>query len=273
MTKDDLSQWINSRKIDLFITSNKDEYNSIVSDCSPYSLGQKEVVLTGFPRYDRLLDLQRSVATPSKIVVMPTWRRSLALAIEAAKNPSDQLAILESSEYGQTWLTFLHSEQLQQLSQLFGYEVIFFPHASMQNVFTLIEPPEGVTYRSHVSASIQELFANAVVLITDYSSVAFEMAYLRRAVIYFQFDQTSFFNGNHFYTNGYFDYYRDGFGPVVTSQEALLEALEKVLAQKGQVAPKYRGRMEEAFAFRDGKNCERVYDAIMAMLSPEPRDE
>lgn len=272
VTKHDLSQWMNRHKIELFIASGEAEYDSIVSDGSPYNLGRKEVVLTGFPRHDKLLDLQQSVDKPSKILVMPTWRRSLALAARAMKSSSDRLAILEGSVYGQAWLTLLCSEQLQRLSQCFGCEIVFFPHVNMQKVFALAELPKGVTFLSHADTSIQKLMADSVALVTDYSSIAFEMAYLQRPVVYYQFDKPMFFSGSHTFTNGYFDYSRDGFGPVVTSQEALLKELENVLTQKGQVASGYRERMEKAFAFRDGKNCERVYDAIMAMLSPEPRN-
>ena len=51
-------------------------------------------------------------------------------------------------------------------------------------------------------------------MVTDYSSLGFEMAYLERPVVYFQFDQDTFFNGAHAYRQGTWRYERDGFGPV-----------------------------------------------------------
>ena len=47
--------------------------------------------------------------------------------------------------------------------------------------------------------SIQNLFGRCAVLITDYSSVAFDMAYLNKALIYYQFDKEAFFSGTHTY--------------------------------------------------------------------------
>ena len=57
-------------------------------------------------------------------------------------------------------------------------------------------------------------------MITDYSSVAFEMAYLKKAVLYYQFDEEEFFSGKH-WQKGYFDYRKDGFGAVCVSENAL----------------------------------------------------
>ena len=49
-------------------------------------------------------------------------------------------------------------------------------------------------------------------MLTDYSSVAFDFAYLRKPIVYAHFDKEAFFSGEHSYTAGYFDYERDGFG-------------------------------------------------------------
>ena len=56
------------------ITATRAEHDSIVDPQSNYILSSKEVVLTGFPRHDRLLSLPRSATT---LLVMPTWRRYL----------------------------------------------------------------------------------------------------------------------------------------------------------------------------------------------------
>ena len=67
---------------------------------------------------------------------------------------------------------------------------------------------------------------------------------------------------------GYFDYERDGFGPVVDNENDLLAELEKLAARDFKPDDVYKKRMEETFAFRDGKCCERVYEAIMQLDEP-----
>jgi CDP-glycerol glycerophosphotransferase (TagB/SpsB family) len=104
-------------------------------------------------------------------------------------------------------------------------------------------------------------------MITDFSSVAFEMAYLKKPIIYYQFDEDIFFQ-RHCWQKGYFDYRRDGFGPVVTTKEDLLAEIEKLLKRNCQPELQYLKRMEETFPFRDGRCCERVYQAICDLDKP-----
>ena len=103
-------------------------------------------------------------------------------------------------------------------------------------------------------------------MITDYSSVAFEMAYLKKPVLYYQFDEEDFFNLEyHSGQRGYFDYRKDGFGPVVTTEEELLKELEVLLQNDCKVGEPYQSNIENTFEFRDGKCCERVYRAILEL--------
>jgi len=100
--------------------------------------------------------------------------------------------------------------------------------------------------------------------VTDYSSVAFECAYLDRPIVYFQFDRDEFFAGNHTYTRGYFDYREHGFGPVAETEDQVLDAIQQAL--EGREDPIYAQRRESFFAFRDGRCCERVYNEILKIL-------
>ena len=69
------------------------------------------------------------------------------------------------------------------------------------------------------------------------------------------------------YRPGYFDYERDGFGPVCEEEDALLDTIEAFLDGK-PLDPIYRERAEKTFIFRDGKCCERVFDAILDLDRP-----
>ncbi len=115
--------------------------------------------------------------------------------------------------------------------------------------------------------SFQKYFQESDLMITDYTSAAFEMGYLKKPVIYYQFDEEEFFN-SHTYTKGYFDYKRDGFGPVVTTQEELLIELKNLGKNNCQVGEPHRSSIENTFAFRDGKCCERIYQAILELDKP-----
>ena len=118
-------------------------------------------------------------------------------------------------------------------------------------------------------SSIQDYFVQSDLCITDYSSTAYEFAYLGKPVIYYQFDREEFFGGSQVFAKGYFDYERDGFGPVASNQSELEAAVFRIVSDSFIPEEEYRNRMRSAFPFKDGKCCERVYRAIAALDQPQ----
>ncbi|EAI1432635.1 glycosyltransferase [Campylobacter coli] len=255
--KDDLSKWLNSKKIDLFITSTKAEYDSIANDYNHYKFGKKEAVLTGLARHDVLL--KNNKTNTKQILVMPTWRVNIVgTAINSgARGLKDDF---KESEYFRKWNLLLDSNTLQKLCEKYDYTIVFNPHPNIIPYLKDFNIPSYVEIANH-NESLQELFCNSSLMITDYSSVAFEMAYLNKPVIYYQFDHEEFFN-SHTYQKGYFDYKKDGFGPVVEDEESLLKELENLLQNDCNPFGIYKDNIDSTFAFKDGKCCERIYKVI-----------
>lgn len=256
--KDDLSKWLNSRKIDLFITSTKEEYNSIVNDYNRYKFGKKEVVLTGLARHDTLLkNNQNSI---KQVLVMPTWRHYLSGLIIGSLGIRKLKDDFRESKYFQKWNSLLNSDVLQKLCKKYSYAIVFNPHPNIIPYLKDFEIPSYVSIASE-NKSLQDLFCKSSLMITDYSSVAFEMAYLGKSVIYYQFDKEEFFS-SHTLQKGYFDYEKDGFGPVVENEENLLKQLENFLRNDCKSFGVYKDNINSAFVFKDGRCCERNYKAI-----------
>src|SRR5690606_29078156 len=135
------------------------------------------------------------------------------------------------TEYAIYWYEFIHSEYLKSLVEKYQYKVLFAPHMNIIPYLGQFKVPNYINtwVMSDQSESIQKLFKSSSILITDYSSVAFEMAYLEKPIIYFQFDKKTIFSGNHTYQKGYFEYERDGFGPIVEEVAQVEQALEQIL--------------------------------------------
>lgn len=112
--------------------------------------------------------------------------------------------------------------------------------------------------------SLQDLFCESSLMITDYSSVAFEMAYLGKSVLYYQFDEKEFF-AKHHCAKGYFDYNKNGFGPVVNEEKALFKELENLLANDCKAKEPYKSNIKNTFEFKDNHNCARIYKEIMSL--------
>lgn len=272
VTKDDLSKWLNPKPIDFFVTATEDEYQSIIYDGNKYKYGKKEVFLTGFPRHDKLIELNKIKRDDGKrkIVIMPTWRNNL---MGATLGTANQRALNEDffkSLYAFSWKNLLNSKELKNIAERFSADVIFYPHANIELYIDGFDIPKFIEVRrSSDEYSMQGTFVDTDILITDYSSVAFEVAYLKKPVIYFQFDREEFFSGVHTYQKGYFDYETDGFGPVCLELSEVLFSLEQYfLHPDGKTWGNYKKISEKTFAFRDGKCCERTFQAITRLREP-----
>lgn len=272
VTKDDLSAWFNTKKnLQCIITTTKPEYQSLIDDNSYYKFTKKEVVLTGFPRHDALLANDQSYS--KTILIMPTWRESIVGDIVASgKDRTVNDGFMQTS-YAKHWYDLLHSEVFAYLVKDYGYEVIFAPHINIYPYINMLAVPSYIQIWQADTAmtSMQQLFQNSKLMITDYSSVAFEMGLLNKTTLYYQFDKDEVFSGSHTYQQGYFSYEEDGFGPVVTAKAELLLELEKVLDNDGEPLEPYVTRMRDTFAYRDTNNCERVYQAIIELDQPETK--
>jgi CDP-glycerol glycerophosphotransferase (TagB/SpsB family) len=260
--KDDRSDWFNTKSIRNFVTSTQREYDSICGDGTAYKFTKREVALTGLPRHDRLV--RQGANKPGRnILIMPTWRSSLTSNYfnpdgHLAKNPE-----FIHSDFYKTWLKLLKESDLNLVAKKYNYNIIFFLHAGLKPYIEDFRAEQVAAMGHDDVESIQDLFLNASVLITDFSSVAFEMAYLERPVLYYQFDEDFVYGGGHHCRKGYFDYRRDGMGPVCTNQSKLLETLESTLYNHAQVTEPYSERMRNFFAFRDGRCCERVMNLLL----------
>ena len=266
ITKDDLSGWLNTKKIACFVTATNPEYHSIVDNTTAYKFGKKEVKLTGFPRYDRLLINNNTES--KQILIMPTWRNSIVgtyiSGTERTRNPD-----FMKTNYARHWHGFMNHAILKELNDQ-GYQIVFAPHPSIQEYMDEFTVPDFIKIYSYSEGNIQSVFQNTSILITDYSSVAFDVAYLNKAILYYQFDYDEVFSsGNHTYQKGYFDYNRDGFGAVAYNETELLAALKDLVDNQAKVPDLYQKRIDKTFQFRDSNNCERVYQAILDLDKPE----
>ncbi|HEC1728349.1 TPA: CDP-glycerol glycerophosphotransferase family protein, partial [Campylobacter lari] len=253
----DLSKWLNSKKIDLFITSIKPEYDSIVNNYNRYKFGKKEVILTGLARHDTLLKNNKS--DTKQILIMPTWRANIVGSITNS-NKRDLKENFKQSEYFQKWNSLLNNDSLKRLCELYSYVIVFNPHPNIMPYLKEFNLPSYIKIANQ-DESLQVLFCNSSLMITDYSSVAFEMAYLEKLVIYYQFDKEDFFS-SHTLQKGYFDYKKNSFGPVVENKENLLKELENLLRNDCKPFGIYKDNIYSTFVFKDGRCCERIYNKL-----------
>ncbi|WP_158255698.1 bifunctional glycosyltransferase/CDP-glycerol:glycerophosphate glycerophosphotransferase [Sinorhizobium americanum] len=254
----DQSEWFNDMMPRILVTSTPQEFNSVVGEGSGYRLTRREVRLIGLPRHDQLHSAG-AAAEKDTIFIMPTWRQNLT-HVEGIENKRKVIPGFAESEYVRRWRAFVNSERLRNLCQAHGKSVVFCPHPNFADDIEAFNLPSWIEGLNALqAASLQPYFARTDVLVTDYSSVAFDLAFLNRPVIYYQFDRETFYAG-HIYKTGYFDFERDGFGPLSLEEGDALESLEAAL--RGNEDPRFAQRRQDTFPFRDGLCRERLHKEL-----------
>ena len=258
VTKDNLSAWLDkfNKNIKGFVCSSRAEYESILHTY-PYHYTENELWLTGMPRFDKLSSMPER-----QIVLMPTWRRYLVSSIDIATGRWQKSSALEKSEYVSFWKGFIESEELLGALEKHNYTLCVVPHPNL-DISEFIHTSPRV--RIEKAPSYTKLYEKSALLVTDYSSVAFDMAYLDKPIIYAQFDVSEFFSGEHTYGAGYFDYEKNGFGKVANTLDEVVSLVIQCIENECALEPKYRDRINEFFEYRDGRACERVVQRLLDM--------
>lgn len=259
--KHDMSSWLNGKSIDLFVTSTQGEYDSIAGDHSSYNLTSKEVALTGLPRHDALHNKCKKDEV-KRILVMPTWRKGIVGKVKGRTNDRHYNDFFVETEYFLKWNEFISSPLLKKVSDS-GVEIILFLHANIEQYVNEFDTSNVKVVRHGDVSSVQDLFVDSDLMITDYSSVAFEMAFLEKPVLYYQFDKETVYGKDSLYMQGYFDFFDHGFGPVVTEKDKLEESVIHCLGNNFLADKEYVNRMKITFPYEKGKACERVYQKIV----------
>ena len=249
--KDEM-QWMHRKNLylDLFICGAMPEYEYI-RDTFGFSPSVPQY--TGLARFDNLIRARKK--DPQKmILVMPTWRGSHYPDGDA----------FQATQFYQAFQSLLDNPQLHKMLEENHYQLIFYPHIEMQKHLKQFRTTSPyILLADHTTHDVQQLLMDCTLLITDYSSVFFDVSYLEKPQIYYQFDEEEF--RKYHYQKGYFDYRRDGFGPVCTTEKALLQALEQAFQNGMQMSPAYKDRVAAFFPLRDAKNCQRTYEAICSL--------
>ncbi len=244
-------------RMGLFVTSTEDEWR-YVNDHYHYPEGIVQKL--GLCRFDQLHD---AVVNKKQILLMPTWRMYIRNEIGASDARAEEEKF-KQTDYFKYWDGLLKSQEFIDFIEKNGYRVVFYPHREMHRFLRCfhVDHPQ-ISVASWPQQDVQELLKESACLVTDFSSVAMDFAYMKKPLIYYQFDNERFRAEHH--GAGYFDFEKDGFGPVcVTPQQVVGELL--AMSDRGfENETRYDRRHAEYFDLCDTENCRRNYEAILKM--------
>ncbi|HKJ48373.1 MAG TPA: CDP-glycerol glycerophosphotransferase family protein, partial [Christiangramia sp.] len=235
------------REYDRFIVSSTFEKKIV---CEHFGYNDDEVSVTGLARWDNLLKISRST---TDILIIPTWRNDL-------DKVSDQE--FKQSKYFKFWNTLFSSKSFLNLLDEHRIQGKFFLHFGLSRFaecFSLSQHINQVT-----SENIQELLATCGLLITDYSSVAFDVLYQEKPVIFCPFDYPEMLElrpGPKF-----IEYEKDLPGPICSTVESIVQQIIRCINNDFQIEDRYRERLKTFFDHVDRNNCRRIYENIADIL-------
>ena len=241
----------------LFVCGAEKEYDYIKNT---FGYPKDYVQYLGFARFDGLHDYK---VKKNQILVMPTWREWIAITTSKSYE-LDDISDFTKTEYFIKWNEFLNSEKIANLLEENNLEMIFYPHRKMQPyIDRFTTGTNRIIMADWRKYDVQELLKESAFLITDYSSINMDFGYMRKPMIYYQFDYAKFREGQ--YKEGYFSYEYDGFGPVCYNIKEVEDYLEKFIKNGLESDTKYLNRETEFFPLWDDNNCERNYKAVKAI--------
>ena len=237
--KYDMSSWLRKYDINfsLILTVSDLDQEAFVNT---YNYDEEIFQELGFPRFDNLTNENLK----KEIVIIPTWRKAI-------KDEEDLL----SSEYFMRWNNLLNDERLIRSAKENGYKIIFKPHPNSMRFLDCFDT-DNVEVDTH--RRFHDILCESALMITDYSSVNFDFAYLKKPVIYYQYGDDYHFEGD-----ALIDDDKSTFGAIIKDEEALIDKTIEYIENDCKMEDEYVEKVDKFFKYTDKNNCKRVYDWIL----------
>jgi len=229
-----------------FLTTSANE-QEIVVDNFGYRSNQAPVL--GFSRWDVLED--KSSADAPSILLMPTWRPWL-------EEQSDEVFV--ASDYFKAYSSLIQSEALGQVLERYNAKLRFFIHPKLSSMLGNFEASsDRIELVPQGSEPLNEVMMESNMAITDYSSICWDMLYMDKPVVFYQFDRDRYEE----HIGSYVDLEHDLPGESCLEETDLVKAIETVAARGFTLTDEQQAKADEWFAHKDRNNRQRTYNFIV----------
>ena len=234
-----------SGSCNLFVVTSDFE-KKIVEDYFGYA--EDEIVNSGFARWDVLEDKSEGLR---EILIMPTWRAWLE---------NVTLEEFKESDYFHNYMALLNSPRFHCFLEKNDLLANFYLHSKFRE-FIQDFSVESDRIRLIVFGEepANELMMRCKMLVTDYSSVCWDVFYLDKPVVFFQFDRDKYMEAH----GSYLDMDRELFGDCAQDVDGLLTYMERCADDHFIVRPEYEKMQKSFYKYFDDQNSRRICDAIV----------
>lgn len=207
---------------------------------------------TGYPRNDilycnnqkqKIQEIKEELNLPldkKVILYAPTWR--------------------DDEFYGHAQYKFTLKLDLEKMRRKLGdeYVIILRTHYFIADFLDLSEY-DGFAYNLSKYDDIARLYLISDVLITDYSSVFFDYANLRRPMLFFTYDLEKY---RSVLRGFYMDVEKELPGPMLFDTDEVIHAVENLEEVQKKYHDKYEVFCSKYCAWEDGRAAEKVVNAV-----------
>ena len=229
---------------DMFIVTSEFE-QQIVYDHFGYE--KNRIPITGFARWDVLEDKSDNCRD---ILIMPTWRSWLE------DFTSEEF---RESEYFKRYYELLCNPKFYETLSEQNICVKFYLHPKFKDyIQEFLVESDRVQVIAFGQQPLNELMMKCRMLITDYSSVSWDMFYQKKPVLFYQFDREDYLEAH----GSYLDMEKELFGYNSTDLDDLLVRLKEYAQNNFSLTDMQKQQYEMYFPYVDDKNSQRICEAI-----------
>ena len=246
-----------------FIASKYEEKN-----LNNHAYGYKDtgiIKMTGIGRYDGLINNDQK-----QILITPTWRMYNAMPVTTSEgeqrsyNPD-----FKNTVYYRIYNDLINNQKLIETAKRTGYKIKYLLHPILSAQVDDYTPDPYVDVISSVGdMSYEKILTESSLMVTDYSGVQFDFAYMKKPLVYFHPDELP-----AHYDDGGFFYDTMGFGEICTTSAQLVDTLCEYMENGCRMKPEYIARVDDFYHYDDHSNCERIYEEIMKFQQQVDKDK
>lgn len=214
---------------------------------SKVGIEASRVPVTGLPRYDSLIEEAEKSERSGSILIFPTWREYLV--------KKDIKEFFESDFY-KHYYELLTSDEFLCFLEVNDLEVNFLLHVEMMRFAECFEVFQSARVNVLSAGSdLREKILESAMLITDYSSVAWEFSLLDKKTVFYHFDFEEYLLRRGTYATKEDDWN----GEIAHTKEEVVDCLKRaIFPQSSEVVS-----LQEKYGFVTAAgSCSRVVDEI-----------
>ena len=252
---------IEAQKFTYFISPSKYATERFISAWNLKEIGKENIIIEkGYPRNDFLFNYTENDVERIKKKILGYYY--LLYEKEVKKKKIILYAPTYRQDQHESGLGYTYKEEVdfEKMRKALGddYIILFRPHYFVANQFDF-EKYEGFVYDVSKIDDVNELYIISDILITDYSSVFFDYANLKKPMIFYMYDLEHYRDESNGF---YFDIEEELPGKIVKTDDALIEEIKRV-TKDFQYDEKYRKFNEKYNYLDDGNATKRVVNTII----------